>query len=207
MARPTDPFLKDRILEKARILMVEDGYAGFSMRKLGKEVNLTAAAIYWYFENKDALVHSLIADGMEQLFQQLSAAVILEPSPEKQVKKACEAYISFGFANPQYYEIMFQLHAAQMERYPVAAFRKARRNLELFSQLLQSGKDKGIFHVENPTLHANIVWTTLHGFVSLVLSQRIEIKWQIAELQKSVVNQVLDGIKVVQGAESRVQKV
>lgn len=194
MGRPSDPLLKEKILEKAKNLIIEDGYAAFSMRKLGKEVNLTAPALYWYFENKDALVHALIADGMDQLFEKITQAVHAERSPERQVEQACRTYIAFGFENPQYYEIMFQLHTAQLQRFPVNSFRKARRNLELFAALLHHGKEQGVFRVTDPVLHANIVWTTLHGFVSLVLAQRIEVKWKVADLQEAVVAQVLDAI-------------
>ena len=195
MARPTDPNLKNRILEIARELVVQDGYANLSMRKIATRLGMTAPSIYWYFENKDALVHTLIAEGMDTLFEKLSAAVVLESNALEQLQKGCQTYIEFGLANPEYYEIMFQLHPEQMERYPVAQFRRARRNLELFAKILETGITQGNMKSQNPNLEANFIWTTLHGFVSLLLAKRIEVKWQANTLQHMMIRQLVASFK------------
>jgi len=47
--------IKDRILETALQLLIDDGFMHFSMRKLAARLGITAASIYNYFTNKDEL--------------------------------------------------------------------------------------------------------------------------------------------------------
>lgn len=97
--------LRDRILEEAIALFVSEGYAGFSMRKLGQRLHFTAAALYTYFANKDELLLAIIGQGYERLGQRL-AAVTGETAVER-LAVLGEALMDFGFRNPQLYTLMF----------------------------------------------------------------------------------------------------
>jgi hypothetical protein len=46
------------------------------------------------------------------------------------LEAVCRAYVEFGLANPEFYEIMYMFHSDRMARYPRELFRRARRNLE-----------------------------------------------------------------------------
>lgn len=54
------PNQRERILDAALALMAEHGSAGTSMRMLARECGLNVAAIYHYFESKDALLAAVI---------------------------------------------------------------------------------------------------------------------------------------------------
>jgi AcrR family transcriptional regulator len=57
---PTD--LRERILDEALGLMAEQGAAGTSMRQLAGACGVQVAALYHYFESKDALLAAVIAE-------------------------------------------------------------------------------------------------------------------------------------------------
>ncbi len=61
-AAPVRPNQREHILDVALALMSEHGSAKTSMRMLARECNLNVAAIYHYFESKDALLAAVIGE-------------------------------------------------------------------------------------------------------------------------------------------------
>lgn len=174
MSRESERGLQRKILDTARQLLVSVGYAQLSMRKIANSIGYSATSIYLYYDNKDELVHALIDEGVDLLYQELESANNTGRCPEERVRKMCHAYINFGLTRPQYYEIMYVLHPENIRRYPAQKYRKARRNLELIAAAISDGIEEGIFQDNDTMLCANIAWTQLHGVVTLLDSQRVD---------------------------------
>ena len=66
--------LKQAIFDEALRLLESEGFSGLSTRKIASRVGCTATSIYLYFDNKDALVHALIAEGFERMDERLTRA-------------------------------------------------------------------------------------------------------------------------------------
>jgi len=119
--------LRRSILDTAREYLVREGYASLSMRKIARSIGYSATSIYLHFDGKDQLVHALITEGMSKLAGRLRP--LFEGPPmevEKAVKRICQTYVTFGLANPGYYEIMYVLHPESLSRYPEVRYRNAR---------------------------------------------------------------------------------
>ena len=157
--------LRRDILDRARHLLVTDGYADLSMRKIAGAVGCSATSIYLHFENKDALVHALIDDGFERLNARLHAAADAHADGAARLDALARAYLAFGLENPEYYEVMFQLHPERMARYPAESYRRARRNLELLGAALADGAASGAFTAPEPEVAAHVADSpqTPHG--------------------------------------------
>src|SRR5699024_5877029 len=50
---------KERIVAEALKLLDKNGLEGVTLRKLAKELNVQAPALYWHFKNKNALVKDM----------------------------------------------------------------------------------------------------------------------------------------------------
>ncbi|MDT0632245.1 TetR/AcrR family transcriptional regulator [Rubrivirga litoralis] len=167
--------LRRLILDHTRRLLVTGGYDGLSMRKIARGVGCSATSIYLHFEGKDALTHALIDEGMRRLYAELDAQA--EDRPARRLDALCRAYVRFGLANPEYYQVMFQLHPERMARYPPEDYRRARRNVELFGEALADGAAAGVLRlVSSPDVAAMALWTALHGLVSLLLAERVDAR-------------------------------
>ena len=187
------PDLRRRILDATRRLLITDGYANLSMRKIARTLGHSATSIYLHFEGKDALFHALIDEGMERLYQTLSA-VPEEPDAAHHLGGLCRAYIDFGLENAEYYEIMFMLHPERMARYPADKYRRARRSLDVISAALQRGDQTGRFVVDQPRVTASPIWAMLHGAVSLRLARRVDIRIDEDAFTDTVVEQILRSV-------------
>ena len=169
--------LRRLLLDHARHLLVADGYDALSMRKIARGVGCSATSIYLHFESKDALTHALIDEGMRALYDELVEAAEAHPAPPARLEALCRAYVRFGLANPEYYQVMFQLHPERMARYPPEDYRRARRNVELFGEALAAGAAAGTLRVGSPEdVASTALWTALHGLVSLLLAERVDAR-------------------------------
>lgn len=193
--RPTSANLQRAILTKARRLLVTEGYNALSMRKIARKAGCSPTSIYLHFKNKDALTHALIDEGIERLNEELEATIASsQGSPVRRLTAMSRTYVAFGLANPEYYQIMFQLHPERMARYPAESYRRARRNLERYADVFEEGQKTGVFREElSPIFSATVLWTALHGLVSLFLSERVDVKIADESFIDAAISQAIRG--------------
>lgn len=188
----TDADLRRVILDHARHLLVADGYEALSMRRIAGSVGCSATSIYLHFENKDALTHALISEGMDRLHDTLTDAADESDDPPDRLDALSRAYVRFGLDNPEYYEVMFQLHPERMARYPAEDYRRARRNVELFGETIEAGiADGSLAAPSPPDVASAVLWTALHGLVSLHLARRVDVRLAGDDLVDAAVRQSL----------------
>ncbi|MEF8815515.1 MAG: TetR/AcrR family transcriptional regulator [Salinibacter sp.] len=191
-----DAGLRRRILDTARHLLVQDGYQALSMRRIADAIGYSATSIYLHFDSKDALLHALIHEGMMELRDRLrDTAVEHSEAPVERLRALCECFVEFGLENPEYYEIMFQLRPERMERYPAEKYRAARKNLDFFAQALERGVERGIFEVDDSRVSASTVWASLHGTVSLLLADRVDVRIDPETFIDTAIRQALRGFR------------
>lgn len=166
--------IRQSILETTRKLLVKYGYNSLTVRKIAAKTGCATGTIYLYFDNKDVLIHSLIDEGFEKLFQLLTDKIEKLNSPEDKLESFCRGYVSFGLVNPEFYEIMYLLHPEKMKRYPKEKFRRARRTLDLLSDILDElAESRGII-LKDSKLQSYGIWASLHGIVTILLARRLD---------------------------------
>jgi AcrR family transcriptional regulator len=186
--------LQPKILRNARAMLLAEGYRGLSMRKLANGVGCTATSIYLYFKNKDELIHSLIDEGIGHLYDRLRTAAQQAKGAQERVDGLCRAYLDFGLENPEYYEIMFQLHPTHMTRYPAEKYRRARQNLQLFTEALATRANRSDGPTTEDHLRANTIWSNLHGAVSLLLAGRVDVRLDKEAYLEAVIKDSAGGV-------------
>lgn len=85
MARERDEGKRLAILAAAKRLYAHEGFDATSVSDLAREVDLPIGSIYTYFENKDAIVRTLIEEGWQGFFAALSSAATGPGSPEERL--------------------------------------------------------------------------------------------------------------------------
>lgn len=169
--------LRRKILDGTRSMLLDQGFADVSMRKIAKQVGCSATSIYLYFDNKDVLLHALIEEGFEKMLQEFQKALHSTDTNLRKLYLVMNSYVRFALENPEYYEVMFSLRPKQMMRYPAQKFRRAKKGIEIISDLIKSiSKDYERETQEDPYVAAWCMWSSMHGAVTLMLSQRLDIK-------------------------------
>ena len=161
---------RQKILDAALAIVSEGGFATLSMRKLGERIEYSAASIYLYFKNRDQLAQALRHLGFEQLLTRMAAA-IKDLSGRKALQAMGNAYVSFGKEQPELYRLMFMGEPDSMQATyaDIASDTSADRAYQCLVEVTKTLD--GIFKQKaTPVEIADVIWSSLHGMVSLNLA-------------------------------------
>jgi len=170
---------KDRILDVALQLIIEEGFNSLSMRKIAARLGITAANIYNYYSGKDEINLNIRIRGFEILFSMLLKESCRKISLHSRIRNLVWAYVGFGTTYPGYYDLMFNLHTPKYIDYvgtpleELAAFEKATamKNFHLVAGVMR--ELPGAMGIDEPFIRdINIqLWADLHGIISLYNSR------------------------------------
>ncbi len=159
------PARRKEIVDAARAIAAEQGWAAVTVRALGARIGCSAPAIYQYFRDKDAVLGALAAEGQVLLADSLAKAAAEQTGAGKRLRAVVRAFWSFGLANRELYAAIFGLdglspHLDGQARGPTPGLL-----VGLAGDLLSKRDGDG-----RPEDLADRLLATMHGFLSLVLS-------------------------------------
>src|SRR5579859_8003393 len=98
--------LRERILDAARRIVMREGFAALSMRKIADAIEYSPATLYLHFASRDEIAQALCAEGYAQLLATfVPLAQIADPA--ERLKALGRAYVAFGVAHPETYRLIF----------------------------------------------------------------------------------------------------
>lgn len=100
--------LRECMIKAGVKLLVEDGVEKFSLRKLASMCNVSHAAPYKHFKNKDELIQA-IREYIDKEFSEALREVTDEykDNPMKKITELGKKYVSFMIENRDYFKILF----------------------------------------------------------------------------------------------------
>jgi AcrR family transcriptional regulator len=93
------------ILDATGALLVEDGYEGFSMRRLAARCGYTAPSIYHHFGDKQSLLDAVVEERFQRILKRLSR-VRRRRDPADTVRAMMGEFVQFGLENPDHYKLL-----------------------------------------------------------------------------------------------------
>lgn len=166
--------LREKILATARALVLRDGYAALSIRKLAAQIGYAPGTIYLYFKNRDEIGREICREGFSDLYDEMKPAGEIA-DPEKRLAALLRAYAAFAAKNPDTYRLSFMedpkfteemFRAAPLERQGGAGWLAFDLFVNAVRELRKTGK---ISPEADETLLAEVLWTAVHGVISLKL--------------------------------------
>ncbi|MFT3820209.1 MAG: TetR/AcrR family transcriptional regulator [Rubrivivax sp.] len=101
MARIAGKSTEDTILDMKRAatrLIARHGFEGMNLRMLAGDIGVKAGSFYNHIESKEALLHGLLADTMQELMQGLDAALAGAADPADALRRFVGFHIGFHAA-------------------------------------------------------------------------------------------------------------
>ncbi|HEX7911377.1 MAG TPA: TetR/AcrR family transcriptional regulator [Paraburkholderia sp.] len=103
--------LRERILDAARRIVMREGFAALSMRKIADAIEYSPATLYLHFASRDEIARALCAEGYAQLLESfVPLAAIADPA--ERLKALGRAYVAFGVAHPETYRLIIMEDAS-----------------------------------------------------------------------------------------------
>lgn len=166
--------IKEQILEKALELMNRHGFDGFSMRKLGTRLGVSAKTIYNYYQNKDELYLVILTRGFEQLYNRFNSVYNTHHDPMERLKTIGSEYLAFGLEHSNLYNLMFTWHVPKFKDYvgtpmePVAQLEleAGLKIADIFIRAIIEASGQAKMSEDTARFHMIWMWSQMHGFVA-----------------------------------------
>lgn len=188
--------LKEKLLEASRELLLKEGFRNFSLRKVAREVGVSATSIYLHFDSKDHLLHTLMEESISELNSKLQRAASEKTDPIQKLENLARVYTRFALEHSREYQIIYMVSSDEMSRYPKKKFRQARKGYEIVTQTLQEGVEKQLLEEDHPRLAAYTFWAQLHGVMSVVLSKRLDTRVDQQKFIDQAIEHIIQGFHV-----------
>jgi AcrR family transcriptional regulator len=187
---------RERILGEARELFLDRGLEGFSMRVLAERVGISAPAIYRHFEDKDALLATLI-DSSFSTFSGYLGRALSGTTPRERFRRCGEAYFAFALENPRAYRLMFLTDCRELGLVRISREidERARGTFLFLVDRIRECIDAGVFTSGDPMRIALWVWSQVHGLSSLWLLGQLEGKLDLPGFRQ-MASEGLDRIEI-----------
>jgi len=160
------------ILAAAERIFVEHGYEGATIRKIADEVGLSSTALYMHFSEKSEILHEICRGAFEQLISDNRKIMTDHGAPEDRLRAMLQAYVDFGFANPNAYRLIYLTRP--VEARDGAESTAQQMGSELFraiEDVLEEISNAGRLKITDHRLAGQVLWGGVHGIVSLVITK------------------------------------
>jgi AcrR family transcriptional regulator len=137
---------RNEILDTARRQMAESGAAALALRAIAREMDITAPALYRYFQNRDELVTALILAAFHSLADALEAARDAQAAGDHAGKllAAAFAYRDWALAHPEDFALIYGTPIPGYEAPRELTVPAAGRSFQVFAPIVTDAMQAGV---------------------------------------------------------------
>lgn len=174
---------KAEIMAAARELFLKDGVANTSIRKIASRLGLSSTSIYVYFRDKDDLLLQLCAQTFEHMLERFHAVPDDSANPFARLRLLMSSYCEFALSHPDEYRLTYfverpHVYEAVPREIPTpdSPYYYGVASFHVVVDVLNALKDQGSIVCDDPFLTAQVLWASVHGYVSALLAMP-EFPW------------------------------
>jgi len=162
--------MRQRILDGARKVFLQNGYEQTSMRNIASEISYSAGVIYFHFKDKGEIFLQLHKEGFSLLLKQLRVldSVI---DPFERLKASGRVFIQFAQENKDYYNLMF-LVEEPLKNSEESGFQIAKEAIKYLHDLVVECQQAGRFKDMDPEYLTFMILSATHGICALFCKDR-----------------------------------
>ena len=156
------------LLTSAAEILETEGPDGLSVRRIAAAAGVAPMGVYNHFESKFGIVEALFVQGFERLGDAM-AAIGEIADPSEALREGARRYRALALAHPMAYQVMFLRAVPGFEPSDPARSRCAAGAFDGLVAAVQRAMPAGVIAEGPPTETAQLIWATIHGWVSLEL--------------------------------------
>ena len=173
--------LRDALIEAGLKIINESGEDALSLRKVAAACDVSHAAPYAHFKDKDELIEAIKSSVTDRFMEELLAAVEDKPTADEAIIAMGKSYITFFSRNPDYFVFLFgkqninahlKMNKEYKSDYP--PFLLLRRMY--LKHLEENGLEKNVDEQEIDIIK---IWSIVHGMASIACMKGVKssINW------------------------------
>ena len=159
--------VEQALVDAAERVLVREGLTGLTVRAVAAEAGVAPMGVYNRFGSKDGLVAAVLVRGFDGLRTAITSSAATDP--RERLLAAGRDYRRFALEQPQHYAAMFGEAAhlagkvAEVGEHGAAAFGALVDHVRV-------AMAAGVLRQDDPGETAQLIWSTVHGAVSLELA-------------------------------------
>jgi AcrR family transcriptional regulator len=165
---PAETHSRERFLQAALTVLVERGVAGLTVRGFAEAAGSSTIGVYTRFGGRTGVLDALYERTFEMLQAELSRLPAATGCTEADVLAFGRTYRDFALESPARYAFMFERAVPGYDPDPDLRMIAQRTSYDVLAQRVRPAVRPGM----DPDIAGYLVWTTIHGLVSLELTHR-----------------------------------
>ena len=185
---------KESILDAATRELYEKGLGNISVREIAKKADYSPAALYKYFDSKEALIQAVKARENLKLIEKLNEVDLGLP-PSQRLVELCIRYIKYNIKNPVFVTLVNNLVSERRsiqepipQSSPYTIFLEAVKEWANFEKVQLDNS----YGTEEITYS---LWAMIHGMATLRLNQLKNLEADFEQTNRRSIELFLKGIK------------
>ena len=158
---------REKILGCACDLYLTHGLDGFSMRKLARDVGVTAPALYRHYESREHVLADVVRAAHHEFTGYLYRA-LEGRTPLERFFRAGEGYLDFALKNARWYQLLFIApEQLGMSALPDDIEAMGCAVHQFWVDRVRECQDADILRAGNPVQISMTMWAHAHGMITL----------------------------------------
>src|ERR1700722_1315314 len=159
--------MEGALLASAADILESEGPDALSVRRIAATAGVAPMGVYNHFESKSGIIEALYIQGFARLGAAMQAmAQVADPS--EALLEGARRYRALALAHPMAYQVMF-LRAVPGFEPTDHAIGECTDAYEHLVAGVERAMRAGVIAEGEPTETAQLIWATIHGWVSLEL--------------------------------------
>ena len=154
---------KDKIVNEARELFAKHGFDNVNINDIASACDIGRRTVYTYFTGKDEIYMAVIETELERLMARMAAVAQADLTPDKKLLEMIftrlvaikEVVHRNGSLKADFFQDIMLVEKVRK--------RFDRKEMGILRRILNEGVKKGVFHIENIGLTAQIIHYCLKG--------------------------------------------
>lgn len=174
MVRERPALTREAILAAAREVLVAEGLAAVSLRRLAARLGVTAPALYAHVDSKDDLIGALADDEFARLIEHMELRTAADPGavddPIERIRVQSRAYVEYALANPTLFHVMFVFRPDAVPQPNAVELPMASKAFAIAAVAVEDAIAQRSLRESDPLLASLTIWSAVHGVATVLLA-------------------------------------
>ena len=181
--------IQSQILANALSAFRREGIKGLTLRAVARESQMTSAALYRYFKNKQHLLEALRIAGFKRIGEELAQVEATVSDPLEGVRCFIRIYLGFAMNEPHLFSLMYQLDQGET---PPSTELSAQRSTAFghARAIIARAVDAGAMQMD-ANIATHVIWCGIHGLAALAMSNQLDQGCSYDELVEPLISNLL----------------
>ena len=184
---------RGEILDAAKRLFIEEGYANATMRRIAAEVGVSPTALYLHLADKEAILQAIADDYFSELLVVLHKSQGGEAPSLTRLRAGLRAYVEFGLSRYDEYRLTFENRVPRSDMV-CPENDVASMSFEVLEHAVESLVGAGQLRAGDTVVIAETIWVCMHGLVSALVNLPDHVQSDRDALIESVIDNVITGL-------------